>query len=146
MLKWVGAFTFAIIGLSSKSAFAGERQIDEVVNFVCAAEGAYKNLASVAVMRERAGNDFEAIAPYCLAYNEGWKAGWEARETQSVATNYNEQCREQLIREMRGDTGALERFAGSISNDFAKLAFLEHCQTYKDGLTDGLRLAKEIIK
>lgn len=146
---WMKTFcvSFAVLFATlSIPVMAQDGQLDDVVTYVCPAEGAYKNLADASVIRERAGKDFDAVAPLCLAYSNGWKAGWDARETRSVATNYNEQCREQLIREIRGDAGALERFVASISNGFAKLSFLEHCQTYKDGLTEGLKLSRELLK
>lgn len=146
LLKTLGVTFAALFTVGPAPVAAQDGQLDDVINYVCPAEGAYKNLADVSVMRERAGADFDSVAPLCLAYNEGWKAGWEARETRSVATNYNQQCREQLIREIRGDAGALERFAASISNGFAKLSFIEHCQTYKDGLTEGLKLSQELLK
>lgn len=146
MTKFITWSVLAFGVICPAPVLAQEGQIDAVVNYVCPADGAYKNLASVTEMRERAGDDFDSVAPLCLAYNEGWKAGWEARETRSVSVNYNEQCREQLLREIRGDEGALERFAASISNNFARLAFIEHCQTYKDGLTEGLKLSRELLK
>jgi hypothetical protein len=143
-MKFVAASALVMIGISPAPALAEQAQIDEIVKLVCPADNAYKNLASVTEMRERAGKDFDTVAPLCLAYNEGWTAGWEARETRSVSVNYNDQCRALLLQEIRGSTGAIAKFASSISSNFARLAFIEHCQTYKDGFQAGMELARDM--